>query len=116
MFVSLNWLREFVDLPKDLNPEELGKLLTLRSAEVETVVDQSEALNKVVLGKIIELKKHPGADKLTLAIVDVGKAYKEDGEPVQIVCGGNNLRKGFLGAVALPGSIVKWHEIGRAHV
>jgi phenylalanyl-tRNA synthetase beta chain len=109
MFVSLNWLREFVDLPKDLNPEELGKLLTLRSAEVETVVDQSEALNKVVLGKIIELKKHPGADKLTLAIVDVGKAYKEDGEPVQIVCGGNNLRKGFLGAVALPGSIVKWH-------
>ena len=103
MFVSLNWLRDFVDLPKDLDSKELGKLLTVRSAEVETVVEQGKALNKVVIGKIVELKKHPNADKLTLAITDIGD------KKVQIVCGGNNLKEGFLGAVALPGSIVKWH-------
>jgi phenylalanyl-tRNA synthetase beta chain len=103
MFVSLNWLRDFVDLPKNLDSEELGKLLTVRSAEVETVVDQGKALDKVVVGKVLELKKHPNADKLTLAITDIGK------KKVQIVCGGNNLKEGFLGAIALPGAVVKWH-------
>lgn len=103
MFVSLNWLKDFVEVPKTLDPQELGKLLTVRSAEVETVVDQGKSLDKIVVGKVVELKKHPDADKLTLAITDIGN------EKVQIVCGGNNLKEGFLGAVALPGSTVKWH-------
>lgn len=104
MFVSLNWLRDFVDLPKDLDTQELGKLLTIRSAEVEGVEDQKKSFENIVLGKVVALKKHPDADSLILAITDVGGK-----EPVQIVCGGNNLSEGFLGAVALPGSIVKWH-------
>lgn len=104
MFVSLNWLRDFVDLPKNLDPQELGKLLTIRAAEVEGVEDQKKSFEKLVVGKVLQLKKHPNADNLILAITDIGEK-----KPVQIVCGGNNLREGFLGAVALPGAVVKWH-------
>lgn len=103
MYVSLNWLRDFVDLPKDLNPEELGKLITLRSAEVEEVVDQTKAFDKIVLGKVTKIRPHPNADKLQIAEVNIGD------ETVQIVCGGSNLKEGLLSAVALPGAIVKWH-------
>ncbi len=82
MFVSLNWLRDFVDLPKDLDTEELGKLLTVRSAEVETVVDQGKAYDGVVIGEILEIEKHPDADKLNVAQVDIGKK-----KPLQLVFG-----------------------------
>lgn len=111
MFVSLNWLKEFVSLPEEIDPQKLGKLLTVRSAEVEGVVDQGEALKNVVVGKVTKISAHPNADKLRLAMVDLGNAADgnaADGK-VQIVCGGSNLKEGMLGAIALPGAIVKWH-------
>lgn len=103
MYISLNWIREYADLPKGLNPHEFGQLVTLRSAEVEEVVDQAQAYENMVIGEIKTLKKHPDADMLTLCQVDIGN------EDVQVVCGGSNLKEGMKVAMGLPGAKVKWH-------
>ncbi|MBU0981999.1 phenylalanine--tRNA ligase subunit beta [Patescibacteria group bacterium] len=104
MYISLDWLREYVDLPKKLNLGEFANLITIRSAEVEGIEDQQKAFEKMVVGRITKLKKHPDADLLRLTIVDIG-----DKKEVQIVCGGSNLKEDILVPVALPGAIVKWH-------
>lgn len=104
MFVSLDWLREFVAIPKNVNATALAQLITTRTAEIEHVIDPSKELEKIVIGKVLELSKHPDADKLTLVNVDVGES-----EAIRVVCGGINLKTGMLVAVALPGAIVKWH-------
>lgn len=103
MFVSLNWLREFVDVPQDVDAKELGKLITVRTAEIDRVIEEGEGFKNIVVGKIKEVKKHPDADMLRIVMTDIGN------ETVQVVCGGSNLEEAQLVAVALPGSIVKWH-------
>ena len=50
MKISLNWLREFVNIPKDVDAHQLGTLFTLRTAEIEEVEDQAKALDKIVVG------------------------------------------------------------------
>lgn len=112
MYISLNWLREFVELPsqyqgKNLDPTELGELITLKTAEVEQVIEESEAYANMVTGQVVEVKKHPDADKLKVAKVTIGE--KED---LQIVCGGANLQEGMYVAITLPGSKVRWHGEG----
>lgn len=103
MFVSLNWLRDFVAIPDSVDAAELAKLITIRTAEIDRVIEQGQGLDKIVIGKVLEVKKHPDADKLVVTKVDIG------GEKSQIVCGGINLYEGMLVAVALPGATVKWH-------
>lgn len=105
MNISLNWIREFVDLPK-LSGKEFGWELTVHTAEVEGVIDEAKNYEKMVVGKVLSLKKHPGADRLNLAQVDLGKRTE------QIVCGGQNLFEGMLVAVATPGAWVRWHGEG----
>jgi len=107
MKISLSWIKEYVDLPEDVTPEKLAYDLTMSTVEVEEVIDQGKDFDKMVVGKVIELKKHPNADKLKLAITDVGSD-----ECRQIVCGGNNLFEGMLVVVALPGAKVRWHGEG----
>lgn len=107
MKISFNWLREFVKIPYSVTPKKLGELLTLHTAEVEEVVDAKATFEKIVVGKINALRKHPGADKLTIVEVDIGQK-----EAVQIVCGGQNLVVGMSVAAALPGSWVRWHGEG----
>ncbi len=107
MKISLNWLKDYVKIPSKHSPEELGNLLTLHTAEVEEIVDQSKGFDKMVVGKVLELKRHPNADKLWLAKTDIGEK-----SPVQIVCGGINLKEGMVVPIALPGSYVKWHGEG----
>lgn len=104
MKISLNWLKEFVKLPKDISPEELGLALTLKTTEVESIEKQGKYLENVVIGKIKKIENHPNADKLKVCFVDIGEK-----EVIQIVCGGNNLREGMLTAVAKIGALVKWH-------
>lgn len=105
MKVSLNWLKEFVQLPATLNPKQIMHDLTMRTVEVEKLHDIGKSLDKVVVGKILEVKKHPNADKLKLVTTDLGQAI---GVKV-IVCGGSNLADGMLVAVSLPGAFVNWH-------
>ncbi len=108
MNISLNWIRDFVELPK-VSPQNLGWAVTVHTAEVEAVIDEAQAYENMVVGKVLSVSKHPGADRLNLVQTDLGS-----GKIVQIVCGGQNLYEGMLVAVAMPGAWVKWHGEGDA--
>lgn len=101
IYASYNWIKEYLNT-KD-NPEELAKKITLSGSGVENIIDEAKVFEGMVVGKVIELKDHPNADKLKLAITDIGR------KKVEIVCGGVNLTEGMLVPVALPGSKVRWH-------
>jgi len=106
MFVSLNWLKDFVDLPKDTDGKTLGNLLTLKTAEVDHVIDEAADYENIVVGQIVEITAHPNADKLKVTKTSIGK------ENLQIVCGGQNIKEGMYVAVACLGAKVKWHGEG----
>ncbi len=106
MKLSLNWLKEFVDIPTDISPQRLGELLTVRMCEVEGFENEADAFKNMIVGRIVEVNPHPNADKLRVCTVDVG------GRNEIIVCGGENVKPELLVAVAMPGSWVKWHGEG----
>ncbi len=97
MKVSLNWLKELVDI--NVSIEELADKFNIHSAEVEEFYKLVEATNLVV-GYVVEKEKHPDADKLSVCQVDVG------GEIQQIVCGAPNVDKGQKVIVSLPGAVL----------
>ncbi|MEG4507674.1 phenylalanine--tRNA ligase subunit beta [Microcoleus sp. F6_B4] len=97
MRISLNWLRELVDV--SISPEELGETLTMAGFEVEDIEDRRPWANGVVLGKIIACEQHPNADKLRVCQVDVGS-----GEALNIVCGAPNARADIYVPVAVVGT------------
>ncbi|PIR66385.1 MAG: phenylalanine--tRNA ligase subunit beta, partial [Parcubacteria group bacterium CG10_big_fil_rev_8_21_14_0_10_36_14] len=103
ILVSYNWLKEY--LKTGLKPEEFASCVSLCGVGVERIYPQGETWDKIVLGKILEIKKHPNADKLKLVLTDIGKK-------VEIVCGGSNLEVGMKVAVALEGAKVRWHGEG----
>ena len=107
MRVSLNLIKKYVDLPKDITDKQIAYDMTLRTVEVEDVEDTALKYHDIVVGKIIEVRSHPNADRLKICITDIG----ED-EPVQIVCGGSNLYEGEYVVVSKPGAEVVWHGEG----
>jgi len=107
MRVSLNLIKKYVDLPSSITPKQIAYDLTLRTVEVESVENTSEKYNNIVVGKILEIRKHPNADALKICITDIGLE-----EPVQIVCGGSNLYVGEYVIVSKPGAKVVWHGEG----
>ena len=107
MRVSLNLIKKYVDLPKNLTDEQIAYDMTLRTVEVEKVENMALKYHDIVVGKILEVKQHPNADRLKICITDIG----ED-EPVQIVCGGSNLYEGEYVVVSKPGAEVVWHGVG----
>lgn len=107
ILTSYSWLKEYVK--KTPNAEEFVRRMTAVGNSVERVIDVGATLDKIVVGKILEVKAHPNADKLRVVITDVGAL---DDRPVEIVCGGTNLFDGHLVPVALPGAMVKWHGEG----
>ncbi|MFH1286435.1 MAG: phenylalanine--tRNA ligase subunit beta [Candidatus Magasanikbacteria bacterium] len=106
MLISKNWLQEFVFLPDSLTPEELADGMTMKTVEVEGVEHQGSSLEKIVLGAVTAVEKHPDADKLLVCQVDAGK------EKVQVVCGGLNVKKGMKVALGKIGASVHWHGEG----
>ncbi len=106
MLISKKWLSEFVKLPKGVSDFDLAKRITLSTVEVEKVIDQAQAMDKMVVGVVKAVLLHPNADRLKLCRVDVGS------RETQIVCGGTNVAEGMKVAVALPGARVKWHGEG----
>ena len=107
MRVSLNLIKKYVDLPKELTAKQIADDLTLRTVEVESVENTSEKYNNIAVGKILEVRQHPNADLLRICITDIGEK-----EPVQIVCGGSNLYQGEYVVVSKPGAKVVWHGEG----
>jgi len=97
MFISLQWLREFV--PYTGTVQDLADRLTMQGLEVEGVFDPFEAIAGIVVGHVVDRVQHPESDHLSVCTVDVGQA-----EPLQIVCGAPNVAKGQKVPVALMGT------------
>ncbi|MGY0393699.1 phenylalanine--tRNA ligase subunit beta [Fusobacterium sp. SYSU M8A802] len=99
MLISLDWLKQYVDIKEDL--KELDNALTMIGQEVEAIEIQGKDLDNVVIGYIVEYGKHPNSDKLTLVKVDVGNE-----EVLQIVCGAPNHKLGDKVVVAKIGAVL----------
>ena len=102
MKISLNWLRDYLNT--DLDPEAISQILTGTGLEVEgmeKVESIPGGLAGVVVGHVLECGKHPGADRLSLTSVDVGRD-----EPVSIVCGAPNVAQGQHVLVATVGAML----------
>ncbi|NZA26335.1 phenylalanine--tRNA ligase subunit beta [Luteimonas sp. SJ-92] len=97
MKFSENWLRQHVGI--DATREELAATLTAIGLEVEEVVPLGEALEGVLVARIVAAEKHPQADRLQVCQVDAGLDA-----PLQIVCGAPNARVGLAAPLAMVGS------------
>ena len=106
MKVSLNWIRDYVQLPADADLKKLAYDLTMSTVEVEDTIELAKQFDHMVVGVINTIEQHPNADKLRICMTDIG------GRVESIVCGGSNLREGMKVAVALPGSVCRWHGEG----
>ena len=106
MLISYNWLKKYVSLPDSISAADVAAKLKASTVEVEKIEAQGKNLDNIVIGKVLSAEKHPNADKLKVCTVDVG------GEQLPIVCGGSNVNKGMLVALAKVGAKVKWHGEG----
>src|SRR3984893_13707791 len=97
MKFSVNWLREFVDLPK--NPEEVADLLTRAGVETKGIETSGAKIDNVIVSQITASSRHPNADRLTVCEVDDASGTKR-----QIVCGATNYKVGDKVPLALPGA------------
>src|ERR1700758_4406333 len=97
MKFSVNWLREFVDLPK--NPEEIADLLTRAGVETKSIETRGAKIDNVIASQIVASASHPNADRLSVCEVDDGSGTKR-----QIVCGATNYKVGDRVPLALPGA------------
>ncbi|CAH2771104.1 MAG: Phenylalanyl-tRNA synthetase beta chain (EC [uncultured Caballeronia sp.] len=102
-----SWLRTFVD-PK-LSTDELSHALTMAGLEVEGLALVAPPTTKIVVGQVLEVAKHPKADKLNVCQVDAGT-----GETLNIVCGAPNVAPGIKVPVALVGAELPPAEAGGA--
>ncbi len=97
MWLSLNLLSRMVDTG-DLSPEDISHRLTMSTAEIESIDYMNSHFRSIYTAKILDIKEHPNADKLTLVDLDTGK------EKFRVVCGAPNHRKGDIVALATIGT------------
>lgn len=97
MKLSMKWLKEYVDYG-DLTAKQLAEKLTSAGFEVEEILEMGKGMEKVLVGRIFEMKKHPNADKLNICQVDLGY------EKVQILTAATNVFEGALVPVAVDGA------------
>src|SRR5947208_8963646 len=97
MKFSVNWLREFVDLPE--NSEEIADLVTRAGVETENIETRGAKIEHVIVSQITAASRHPNADRLTVCEVDDGSGTKR-----QIVCGATNYKVGDKVPLAMPGA------------
>ncbi len=96
MKASIEWLKEYSDI--DIEATKLGDILTMTGSKVETIDQLGNDIENVVVGKILEIEKHPDADKLVVTKVDVGT------EKLQIVTGANNIKVEDMVPIAKDGA------------
>ncbi len=96
MKLSLNWLKEYVDI--EMSAHELGELLTMLGLEVEEIQPFGQGLEDIAVARLLSVRPHPRADRLSVCLVDAG-----GGKEVQVVCGAPNLEEGALVPLALNG-------------
>ena len=106
MQFSDNWLRTMVD--PDMTTDELAHLMTMSGLEVEEVIPVAKPFSKIVVAEVIEVAKHPNADRLSVCQVDAGT-----GTILNIVCGAPNVRPGMKTGCALVGAVLPPGEDGK---
>ena len=104
MYISLNWIKDYVDL-KGINVEKLINQFTLSTAEVEGYEYKGKKVSGVIVAQIVSVANHPDSKKLHLLKVNTGK------EIVDVVCGAPNVREGLKVAFATPGA-----QVGDMHI
>jgi phenylalanyl-tRNA synthetase beta chain len=102
ILVPYSWLKEHIDTKIDAIG--FAEATALVGNEAEQLLRPADSLKGMLVGRVVELKVHPNADKLKIAMTDIGT-----GSNVQIVCGGLNIAEGQIVAVAPPGTVVRWH-------
>jgi phenylalanyl-tRNA synthetase beta chain len=109
MRAPIEWLHEYCR--PDLRADELADRLTMTGTNVEEILHHGvAALDRFVVGKVLESGPHPNADRLTVNLVDIGA-----GEPTTIVCGAPNVAAGQTVAIARPGAVMPdGSELGTA--
>ncbi len=98
MKVSLSWLKDYVSIT--LEPKALADALTMAGLEVEAMWDRYDYLGKFKVCRVLDVQRHPNADKLSCCRVDIGE------KTASVVCGAPNVRKGMLAPLALPGAVL----------
>lgn len=96
MKASIEWLKDYSDI--DTDSVKLGDILTMTGSKVETIEQKGNDIKNVVVGKILEIKKHEDSDHLVVTQVDLGN------EKVQIVTGADNIKVGDIVPIAKDGS------------
>jgi phenylalanyl-tRNA synthetase beta chain len=99
MRICDSWLREWIE--HGLDADALAHRLTMLGLEVDSVTRLAGRMDRLVVGRVTDLRRHPNADKLSLCTVDVGAA-----EPLAIVCGARNVRAGGRYPTALVGAVL----------
>lgn len=104
MLVPIEWLNEYTQIRSDI--DEFCERMIMSGSNIETVEHFGEDIENVVVGRIIEIKKHPDADKLLVTKIDVGEE-----ELLQIVTGADNIFEGAYVPVALHGGKLPGNKV-----
>src|SRR5690349_22824178 len=100
MIVSRRWLEALLGQPIDAR--DAAERLTLHAAPVDAVVPLHQELGDVLIARVLEVKKHPDADRLSLCLVDAGGGAP----PVEVVCGAPNVQAGKIYPYAPVGAVL----------
>ncbi len=100
MKISLNWLREYIPDFKYDSVQSLSEKMVSAGLDIEAIEDESKIFDKFVIGEVIEMQKHPNADKLSLCKVNTGDTV------LSIVCGAPNVEAGQKVCVAKIGAVI----------
>ncbi len=100
MKVPFSWLKDYVDI--NVTPEVLADKMVKAGFEVEEIIDLSQSIKKVVIGKIFSIERHPDAEKLVICQLDCGPVYGQK----QIVTAATNVRVGDIVPVCMHGAVL----------
>lgn len=106
MKLSLDWIKDYVEIPEDMDLNKLCFDLTMSTVEVEDTEELAKLFDKMIVGFITAIEDIEGADSLKVCKVDIGDEIKD------IVCGGSNIAVGMSVLVSCPGAMVRWHGEG----
>jgi phenylalanyl-tRNA synthetase beta chain len=96
--LPVSWLNDWVEV--SATPEQVAEALTQRGFYVEGIETHGHAYPGVVVARVLEVERHPQADRLSLCKVDAGA------EPLQVVCGAPNVRPGMIAPFATVGAVL----------
>jgi phenylalanyl-tRNA synthetase beta chain len=111
MQISLNWIRAFCRFETQETPLAIGARFSVHTAEVEHAAERGSSLRSIVAARVLSVKPHPNADRLTLVRIDAGQ-----GSQPEVVCGAPNVREGLMVPYAPPGVKAGGREIREAKV